>query len=865
MKKKLCAMMLILGLVIAQIPGAGVITASADDDPPAAVSVDMHVWTPSHGQILINGSAYGTEFQGTWYEGTPVQIEAVPDSGYSLDYWWVKGTEGGERVASTSTTITAGTNPEAVAYFRLNTATLTIAPPVAGQTAATNPEVTLPDGAGYSVQSDSMWGPGLSWVDSANYNAAQIDSTTTFVAGQTYYAKVRLRDDGAGFAATAGGSTFNTDLSVTGGEKMWQSNGAYTETGSGGYVAIEAIIAVVAEEGSIPTPPDVEILVPIPAVTVNVVPPVDGSSAADALSAVSVPAGENYSLYPVVDCFDQEPAFDNFGNRITEPFTGTFEKDKTYYMGISVKADPGYMFQQGDVDIANTTVTVNGATLLYGSDLWISNYASDAGFESYGYLIVSFTPVPVDIWFDETVDNSQAFIGGTVKLTGSGGTQAGYNFGTLVYNVFSKVPYTEPKTAEVQAHIDAAYAKAYDTANACKSNGKSGEFTMSFTESIGNEWDSRAFKTFEYNSATAQWEYEDGKGNTEVYIAPQGTDPRTKIHVASGDYGKYTFYSWEANGSVSGWDITVTNDGNLIALADLETSLAGATVTLTAESANSCYAFKEWQVVSGGAVLADSTAASTTFTMPGSDVEIKAVSQPTHTLEKTEKVDPTCTEPGTEAYWTCSVCKKMFSDEAGTTEITEPIAIPAGHDWGEWKVVKEATETEDGEEARTCARCEEKETRPIPKLVIEYRNTEGDGSEWKKGSDSSLTFVFKRSEKDEVTFSHFTGIKMDGTNVAAANYDAVSGSVKITLKPGYLETLEAGTHTLTAMFDDADAATASFTITNKELAPTATPTPAPNKSPNTGDDNNIWLWAALFIASLAVLYVTVNRRSKVRK
>ena len=46
-----------------------------------------------------------------------------------------------------------------------------------------------------------------------------------------------------------------------------------------------------------------------------------------------------------------------------------------------------------------------------------------------------------------------------------------------------------------------------------------------------------------------------------------------------------------------------------------------------------------------------------------------------HTLTAHAKVDSTCTETGTEAYWTCDVCEKLFSDEEAETEIEEPIVI----------------------------------------------------------------------------------------------------------------------------------------------------------------------------------------------
>ena len=52
----------------------------------------------------------------------------------------------------------------------------------------------------------------------------------------------------------------------------------------------------------------------------------------------------------------------------------------------------------------------------------------------------------------------------------------------------------------------------------------------------------------------------------------------------------------------------------------------------------------------------------------------------THLLVETEAVAADCTTDGTEAYWTCSGCGKMFSDAEGTKEISEPVKIPAkGH------------------------------------------------------------------------------------------------------------------------------------------------------------------------------------------
>ena len=120
-----------------------------------------------------------------------------------------------------------------------------------------------------------------------------------------------------------------------------------------------------------------------------------------------------------------------------------------------------------------------------------------------------------------------------------------------------------------------------------------------------------------------------------------------------------------------------------------------------------------------------------------------------HILEKTEATEPTCTEDGNVEYWTCSVCKKIFSDTNGTTEIAAESTVIgklghnyengkctvcgavdadhthtggtatcqkkavcticgkeygelAGHSWGDGEVTKPATCTEKGVKTYTC-------------------------------------------------------------------------------------------------------------------------------------------------------------------
>lgn len=73
-----------------------------------------------------------------------------------------------------------------------------------------------------------------------------------------------------------------------------------------------------------------------------------------------------------------------------------------------------------------------------------------------------------------------------------------------------------------------------------------------------------------------------------------------------------------------------------------------------------------------------------------------------HDLFYCPPTSPTCTEKGTEGYWTCN-CGLMFADAAGNTEIMAPTAVAAtGHSWGDWEVDKMPTLTEKGKLGRGC-------------------------------------------------------------------------------------------------------------------------------------------------------------------
>ena len=75
-----------------------------------------------------------------------------------------------------------------------------------------------------------------------------------------------------------------------------------------------------------------------------------------------------------------------------------------------------------------------------------------------------------------------------------------------------------------------------------------------------------------------------------------------------------------------------------------------------------------------------------------------------HDLTEVPETAAGCTTEGNKVHFKCTGCDELFSDAEATQNISrEDIRIPAvGHDWGEWKVTKEPTATEEGERTRVC-------------------------------------------------------------------------------------------------------------------------------------------------------------------
>lgn len=163
------------------------------------------------------------------------------------------------------------------------------------------------------------------------------------------------------------------------------------------------------------------------------------------------------------------------------------------------------------------------------------------------------------------------------------------------------------------------------------------------------------------------------------------------------------------------------------------------------------------------------------------------------------------------------------------------------------------------------------EVTEAPSEETKYKFTEGAGQTWIRGLEEPAVFTVKRTEDDAATFDHFTGILVDGEAVSPDDYTAEAGSVILSLKPAYLESLDSGRHKLTVQFDDGKAVT-RFTVADETIDLDDEDTPmAPgeadgvprgggagkteksDQTAKTGDDSQPLLGLTVMLGSLAVL------------
>lgn len=229
-----------------------------------------------------------------------------------------------------------------------------------------------------------------------------------------------------------------------------------------------------------------------------------------------------------------------------------------------------------------------------------------------------------------------------------------------------------------------------------------------------------------------------------------------------------------------------------------------------------------------------------------------------HHLQLVEEKPATCTEDGFEEYWKCEDCGLMYSDSNMINSISEPIVIKAtGHKFGNWQIVREATEKQEGEQKRVCEVCKYEEIEKISKVVPspgqeEYKILDGADSSWTQDAHKGLVI------RGNGEFSKFKCVKVDGIIVDTKNYTVSEGSTVVTLKEDYLNTLAAGKHTFEIVWIDGLAST-TFTVVkdnNNLVQVTGNKNSIVTK---TGDTANYVLYSILLMISFVGLVVTVKK------
>ena len=164
-------------------------------------------------------------------------------------------------------------------------------------------------------------------------------------------------------------------------------------------------------------------------------------------------------------------------------------------------------------------------------------------------------------------------------------------------------------------------------------------------------------------------------------------------------------------------------------------------------------------------------------------------------------------------------------------------------------------------------------------LLIEYKEAQepvvpdapviikGANGTWQKGGKDGLSFT------SNAEYADFLRVKVDGKELAAADYTVKEGSTIVTLKADYLNTLSVGKHTLEIESKNGIAKT-EFTITavqggNDSQTGGDTTPQEPDKNnkdtttPQTGNSSNMALWIALlFVSGVGLMGAAVYSRKK---
>ena len=205
--------------------------------------------------------------------------------------------------------------------------------------------------------------------------------------------------------------------------------------------------------------------------------------------------------------------------------------------------------------------------------------------------------------------------------------------------------------------------------------------------------------------------------------------------------------------------VTVTSGGNGTASASPSKAVAGAEITLTA-TPDKGYHLKEWQVESPtGLVITNNK-----FTMPDSNVEVKAIFEEDAPPAPTDPAKPSISVTGTYTYNGSEHTATVIGYDSATMDITGNTATDAG-DYTV-SVTSQTGKWADGStDAVTAAWSIGKATQEAPTGLIGVAPTTVGGSD---GKISGVTDKMEYRMADERSYTACSGTEID--NLSAGNY-----------------------------------------------------------------------------------------------
>ena len=231
-----------------------------------------------------------------------------------------------------------------------------------------------------------------------------------------------------------------------------------------------------------------------------------------------------------------------------------------------------------------------------------------------------------------------------------------------------------------------------------------------------------------------------------------------KFTMPDGNVEVKAIFEKDAPPAPTEFTITVKTDGNGTASASHAKAVVDTEITLTA-TPNKGYHFKEWQVISGGVTIKDDK-----FTMPDSNVEIKAIFEKDAPPVPTDPAKPSISVTGTYTYNGSVHTATVNGYDLATMDISGNTATDAG-DYTVRVTSKTGKWADGSTDAVTAAWSIGKATQEAPNGLIGVApTTEGGGD----GKISGVTDKMEYRMADKSIYTACSGTEIE--NLSAGNY-----------------------------------------------------------------------------------------------